>query len=324
MRYNTCVNNFDFDIEFKSLYEIRLKHAQDKDKIVYYDYLMYKRGSGWCTGLLNDDWRRPCKIKRAKYNAEFLKNLPNYYFLGFPIKELLKSPYSDGLCHACAVALSLYFDEFEIITCDLTNYTAYYNKHSEDRKREQYEHSFILVNIDNKKYVIDSTWGIITDYNTYKHIFGVKNVRTLSSNELKNNIIYQYIKERKNIKGPDIYNDEYSKEIHKYMAMCENYKNPDNKHLEDFISRCLFRTSNSTCMWNIMSSRETKVMIDYQIDYPDKNMLSIVDDEHDFLIESPYKDTIERNKRVLESYHSKKKKSLKEKVLTLFDDIIEY
>ena len=68
MRYNTYTNNFfDFDIEFKSLYEIRLKHAQDKDKIVYYDYLMYKRGAGWWTGLINSDWRRPCKIKFTRF-----------------------------------------------------------------------------------------------------------------------------------------------------------------------------------------------------------------------------------------------------------------
>ena len=130
--------------ERKTLYEKRMKNAQDNDKVVFYDYLMYKRACGWWTGLINSDWNRPCKIERAKYHAAFLQNLPNYYFLGFPIKELLKSCYSGGYCHACAVALSLCFDDFEIVTCNLKNYADHYNQKS-DRKINGFEHTFIIV-----------------------------------------------------------------------------------------------------------------------------------------------------------------------------------
>lgn len=77
-----------------TLCEERMKEVKDNDKVVFYDYLLYKRESGWLAGIFNDDWYRPKKIQIANYNGSFFRNLPEYYFLGFSIKELLKLYYS--------------------------------------------------------------------------------------------------------------------------------------------------------------------------------------------------------------------------------------
>ena len=70
-------------------FELKLQNAQQNDEIVYYDYLLYKSAVGWYIGEKQKSWHRPFDIKKAKYNADFLQHLSNYYFLGFPIKELL-------------------------------------------------------------------------------------------------------------------------------------------------------------------------------------------------------------------------------------------
>ena len=294
-----------------TLYEIKYNEAQLNDKIVYYDYLLYKEAICW-KSFINNDWHRPLQIKRAMYNGKFLNKLPNYYFLGFPIKELIKSNYSSGLCHSCAVALSLCFDNFEIITCNLSNYADHYKEKTKNNTNE-FEHTFLIININNQKVVVDTTWGIITDFNTYNQIFGLKNIRVISSNELASNDIYQYIKNRKDIKWR-LYNDEYEEEINKYMTMVRNYRNSNNKQLEDFIRRCLLTTSNNNVMYDLMQSHELKGIISYHIDYPNFNMMSLIDDEHDFLVDSANEETRKRNKQVLENYYNKEEEKSKIKV----------
>ena len=311
-----------------TLYEIKLKEAELSDKIIYYDYIHYKRAAGWKSGLINSDWYRPYKIKRAKYTP-FLYNLPDYYFLGFPIKEMLKYRNAAGICHACAVALSLYFDEFEIVTCNLENYVDHCNEKNHKLKDNKFEHTFLVINLNNKKCVIDTTWGMITDYDTYISIFAPNSIKTIPSKDLENNAIYKFLKENKSIEGPDEVSEakenqeyiEYKNMIHKYMNMCETYKNPDNKHLQDFINRCLYKTSNSSCIWDL----RLDLYYDHnKIEYPSHDLFSLIDDEHDFLLESQYKDTIERNKRVLESYHNiEEKVSLKQKILEKIKNIIQ-
>lgn len=326
--------------EKKTLYEKRMKHVQETDRVIFYDYLMYKRAAGWWTGLINSDWHRPYKIKRAKYYAGFLQNLPEYYFLGFPIRELLKSCYSKGYCHACAVALSLYFDDFEIITCNLANYVDYYNQKS-DRKIKEFEHTFIIVYLDGKKTVIDTTSGIITDFDTYKYIFSINKIRSISSEELKNTEIYQYIKSFKEYPGAPLgFNEVYDEEkkewlpteeelkyrniIEEYMDMYKKYSNSNNKNLEDFINRCLFKTCNNHCLWKLRTSLQCKPIIDYQIQYPITNLFSLIDDEFDLILDSPYKNTKVRNTKVLENYHKEitpQKASFKQKILELVGKI---
>lgn len=47
-------------------YEKLIEEAQNADKVVYYDYLLYKRASGWFTGLINSDWHRPEGYQKSK------------------------------------------------------------------------------------------------------------------------------------------------------------------------------------------------------------------------------------------------------------------
>ena len=63
----------------KTKFERNLELAQENDKVVYYDYISYKRDADLWTGLRNDDWNMITIIQKAKYNGEFLNNLPNYY-----------------------------------------------------------------------------------------------------------------------------------------------------------------------------------------------------------------------------------------------------
>ena len=309
-----------------TLFEERLTEMLNEDKIIYYDYLLYKRASGWYTIWINDDWHRPAEIKKARYKTEFLQKIPNYYFLGIPIKELMKSTESNGYCHACAVALSLCFDKFSIITCNLKNYAEHCiskssNSLEDYKKIPEFEHTFLVIDIDNKKTVIDTTFGFITDLETYNYIFQINNVRTLSSEKLKNTEIYKFIESRKSVEGPT-YEDDlkdtetylmYSKEIHEYMEMCKNYKNNKDKHLEDFFSRCLYRTSNNYCLWDWRTGLHFK-SCNHRYKYPTHDMFSLEDDEFDENLYSVFEKTNEENKKVLENYHKGEKKKNQNKI----------
>ena len=314
-----------------TLFEERLTEMHNQDKIIYYDYLLYKRAVGWWTIWNNDDWHRPTKIKRARYKSEFLQKIPNYYFLGIPVKELIKSTLSNGYCHACAVALSLCFDDFSIITCNLKNYAEHCISKSGDslddyEKLPEFEHTFLVIDIENKKTVIDTSFGFITDLETYNYIFQIDNVRMLSSKELKNTEIYKFIENRKLLEGPTYEDDlketeayqKYSKEIHKYMETCKNYKNNNDTHLEDFFSRCLYRTSNNYCLWSWRTGLHFK-HCNHRYKYPTHDMFSLEDDEFDENLYSEKEKTIQQNKEVLENYHKKESKQniFKTKVLKL-------
>lgn len=307
----------------KTKFEKNLEWAQEKEKIVYYDYLNYKRGAGWWTGVRNDDWHRPTIIKKAKYQGEFLNSLLDYYFLGLPIKELLKTCCSNGYCHACSIALSFYFNDFEIITCNLRNYQEHYAVKTNDVSViDEYEHTFLLVDLENERTVIDTTFGFITDWETYKFIFNPNKIRTITSEQLKSVDAYQYIRLLKDYKMDlNCFQEKYLKEnneriktfdekefdeiICKYMDMCKNYTNNENFHLQDFINRCLLKNSNSNSCWHL------KVYIEYksELEYPKMSLSSLVDDEFDERLDGVYKDTIERNKRVLENYHNEQVES---------------
>lgn len=95
------------------------------------------------------------------------------------------------------------------------------------------------------------------------------------------------------------------------MTMCMNYKNSNNKHIEDFIRRCLLTTSNNNVMYDLIQSYELKGIINYHIDYPNFNMMSLVDDEHDFLVDSTNEETKKRNKQVLDNYYNQKEEKCK-------------
>lgn len=299
-------------------FEEKMKLANEEEKIVYYDYLNYKIAAGWRDGFISGDWTRPTVIKKAKYNGEFLDKLPDYYFLGIPIKELLKITYSEGHCHACAVALSLYFDDFEIMTCNLKNYAEYCTIKS-GKQMKDYEHTVLLTNMNDKQIVIDTTFGFITDIDTYKNIFNPNEIRIITKKELEETIVYQHIKSLINYKGSPVgFNETYDKDknkyvptfeesryrenIHRHMEMCSNYVNSNNEHLQDFIRRCLFRTSNSHTFWDWKGNLEFKHG-NLKYEYPIIKLSSLEDDEFDHNLYSTRKETIERNNKVLENYH---------------------
>ena len=316
-------------------FEEKMKLANEEEKIVYYDYLNYKIAAGWRDGFISGDWTRPTVIKKAKYNGEFLDKLPDYYFLGIPIKELLKITYSEGRCHSCAVALSLYFDDFEIMTCNLKNYAEYCTIKS-GKQIKDYEHTVLLTDMNNKKIVIDTTFGFITDIDTYKNIFDPNKIRIITKKELEETIVYQHIKSLINYKGSPVgFNEKYDKEkgkwvpideeikytetIQKHMEMCSNYVNSNNEHLQDFIRRCLFRTSNNHTFWDWKGNLEFKHG-NLKYVYPTIKLSSLEDDEFDYNLYSTRKETIEKNNRVLENYH--KPQIIEEQLTLSFKDKI--
>ena len=201
----------------------------------------------------------------------------------------------------------------------MKNYAEHYTIKSKNsfygsQELDEYEHTVLLIDLDGKKTVIDTTFGFVTDYETYQKIFNPNKIRIITSEQLKEVESYQYIKSLKNykldlkwfhyVKKDDewITSDEekeYDKIIHDYMDMCKNYINSENPHLQDFMNRCLFRTSNSTSHWNWRNHLE----YGEELEYPPIALLSLADDEFDDRLDGAWKDTIERNKRVLENYH---------------------
>ena len=219
-----------------SKYEKELKKALNCNKIIFYDYIQYKKASGWKINLTEKSLKEPTIIQKAKYNGKFLNKLPNYYYLGIPIKELLKTEYSNGCCHACILALSTYFKEFEIITCNLKLYAKHYDEVTKSRNNT-FKHSFLLLNINNKKIVIDTTFGLITDLQTYNKIFEPNNIKIITSEDLNKTNIYNYIKHFKKYKLNSI--DNECSIIKEFFKLCNNYSNKYNPTLEDFINRCI-------------------------------------------------------------------------------------
>ena len=294
-------------------FEENMKTAQENDKIIFYDYIQYKKAVGWFTNFSEIDWNRPEQIKRAKYDANFIFNLPNYYFFGLPIKEIIKSDYSNCECHTCSIALSLCFNDFKIITCNLQNYVEYYNKNNIDYI-EEFTHTILLVNLENKKVVIDTTFGIITDIQTYNYIFNMKDVNIIFSEELKKTEVYKYIEDRKlinNIKKQE-------KEVWEYMSLCCTYKDEHNKQLEEFINEHLLNNLNNSVVKYWIKKLE------FKFEYPKESMISTNDDEFDFTLDGDKEETIKRNKIVLEKYHNEKEveKSSK-KVLSLINRLLK-
>ena len=293
-------------------FEEKFKKAQDEDKIIYYDYIMYKRALGWQTGFINDDWLRPTFINRARYDASFLVELPNYYFLGFPVKEIIKSSYANGRCHACSLALSLCFKNFTIITANLKAYLDFYNRHFLD-KLDEFEHTFLLTKIKGKNKVIDTTFGLITSLETYDFIFTLDNIRKIDSSTMQNLIIYQDLLKQINYIGPS-YDEEIKQNIayRKYYENWQKLENSwqnfkhENKNVETFINRCLYNSIRFSSLDDLRYCLEYKPLKEMKITYPKKNMISLKDDQNDELLDGYFEDTKAQNAQILLKLKSKK------------------
>lgn len=253
-------------------YEENLLNAQDEDRVVFYDYNVYRKRAKALNGVAN--------IQRAIYNADFLESLPNYYFLGLPIKELLKEYFSNGSCHLCAVALSLCFDECEIITCNLDNYALYLGC-------ERYEHSVILVKLNGEEKIIDSTFCLITDLETYRDIFSPNDIRVLRKEEIEGVSVYRLLDSLKDSyiappdedvglrkKEPTLVEKKYQELLKYYDELCLSYSNDDNPHLTDFIRRCLIRNAGSFVQKSLRGSLQYN-----SFDYPKNNLCSLEDSD---------------------------------------------
>lgn len=293
------------------LYKQRLEEAQNNDKVLYFDYINYKLACGWFQLITRTDWHRPQEIKEAKYDGTFLENLPKYYFLGIPFNKLFRFEYSCRNCHSMALALSMCFDEFEIVTANLKNYWDYYYSQTYS-KIGKFEHTFLVVTIADKKMVIDTTWGLITDLETYDYIFDLQDIKTISSNEIKETDVYKFMQENKYLKGPSFESERikdeeyqnYEKMIYRHMDLCKNYKNENNPHLEDFLNRCIYKTSNISTVdhWRMNQEFEYRRVFTY----PKVKMHSLEDDEFDYNLRSSEEETNKRNQEIVESYHKPK------------------
>lgn len=76
----------------------------------------------------------------------------------------------------------------------------------------------MLINLDGKKTVIDTTFGFITDYDTYKIIFDPNKIRIITSKQLEKVQPYQYIKSLKNYTGAPLgFNELYNEEKNGFL-----------------------------------------------------------------------------------------------------------
>lgn len=280
----------------------KLLDAQNKDKIIYYDYIAYKRAAGWLSGIYEDDWYRPLNIKRAKYFAEFINKLPECYFMGNDVKDLIKTMHSKNISSISSLALSLCFDEFEICTCNL--------KMSMESIVNEYLHTYLVLKIDEKKYVVDTEYGLITDENTYKDVFGIEDEIHISSNEFKKTNIYKYLIENSYKKAPS-YEDEinetneyflYKNKNDSFIKMCKEFKSSSNIKLNKFINNILYNSLKTEFITNIRSN----IYLNFgnsKVEYPKNNMISIIDDEIDNTLYGRTTDAIANNEKVLNNYH---------------------
>lgn len=313
----------------RTIFNEKFDRAVENEKIIFYDYLEYKRYIGWSTFGFNDDWQRPSSLEYAVYNADYISSLPNIYYLGISVKDIIRSSWSNGRCHACSVGLSLCYDDFKLVTCNLKNYAEYYNVNTEPVYVEcydeadmiaskKYEHTFLVL---EDKTVIDTTFGILTDIDTYEDVFGVENKKIVTKDEIKNTKIYKFLLQHKDLIAPPYWcpcNDKEKKIqqdfediIKEYIEGCKNYKNEDNVHLQDFISRCLYRTTHQDCVDDWISNMDKK-FINHR-DYPRRNMVSIIDDINDEFLYSKYAKTqlknIETKKKYIDDMNEKEEKN---------------
>ena len=195
----------------------------------------------------------------SKYDPSFLRNLPCLYFLGLPIKEIIKSDYSNTLCHALSLAIGMCFDEYEVVTANLKNYNEYRNIKLDENSPE-FNHSFTVVKLNGKKKVIDPVIGITTEEETYNDIYGVQIKFRLNKKALENVPSIKYIAVNLNNICPML--DEhgtpeeikaYRENLRTYNAMCLDYENPNDYSLEYFVKRCLSATTSFGVISNLIN-----------------------------------------------------------------------
>lgn len=238
---------------FASAYEKQMKKACKLGKVKFYDKSNYDDHMD----LLFEDCENP-----EACDDKFLKALPDYNFLGIPIKRLIQNDCSNGCCYSSILMLSLCFEEFKIVTANLDNYADYYKIHGE--KNTDYKHCYLLLLND---IVIDTTFGIICKKDVYIKIFKPSNCKYISNEDLKDNKLYQYLQSLKNstydVIFPQFVNikldkaidtDEYWNLFYDWQEKCLAYRNENNSHIENYFKEHIARTSNPNILWEWMLS----------------------------------------------------------------------
>ena len=233
---------------FASQYEKQMKRACELGKIKFYDKYNYDSHMN----LLFQNKDNPDVL-----DENFVSVLPNYTFLGIPIKRLVQHDCSNGYCYSIVLALSLCFDDFKIVTAELDNYAEYYRNHGH---KTNYKHCFLLLPNDT---VVDTTFGIVCPKEIYAKIFKPSSCKYITSEELKDCDLYQYIQELKTstydkifpqFKNVELGNamdtDEYWNFFMEWQNKNLAYKNLQNSNMEDYFTKHISRTSNPHCLWN--------------------------------------------------------------------------
>jgi len=257
MKIRNIIEKIIDDYQFKegifaSKYEKKMKKACELDKVKFYDKENYE---AQMKQLFN------VEEKPNVFDENLINSLPDYNFLGIPVKRLIQHDCSNGYCYSIILALSLCFDNFKIVTAELDNYEKYYQNHG---YIATYKHCFLLLP-DNT--VVDTTFGIICDKDVYAKIFKPSSCQYISSEELTDCELYQYLQSLKrntyDMFFPKFKNtsldkaldsDEYWNLFMEWQDRNLAYKNPQNEIMEDYFSKRISRTSNPHCLWDWMCS----------------------------------------------------------------------
>lgn len=242
-----------------------------EDKIIYYDIDSYSKFDLYME-LEND-------YPSVTFDRSLIENLPDIYFFGINIKDYLNHTFSNGRCHLCSFLLSLCFPDCKIVNGNLKEYVKHNNlRASYANKWHDFNHSFIVVNINNVEYVIDSTFGFIVDFASYKELFDLKIDFEIDGQSLKSNNIYNYCLTNKN--NHIIANDN---EINKFINKCQNFKS-DNNNLQIFLSEYILYSLK------YLSNDE----LNYFIDYINKKKIQLNNDAYYLLLQNNSKTRIRK------------------------------
>jgi len=236
---------------FASQYEKQIKIACELENLKFYDKENYERHMKY---FFSKNGSYP-----NIYDQSLLKSLPEYNFLGIPIKRLIQHDCSNGYCYSMVLALSLCFNNFTIVTANLENYS----KYCQNKGRNwTFNHCFLMLPNNT---IIDTTFGIVCDKDIYSKIYNPQSCKYITNEDLKDNKLYQYISSLKNSTYDAIFPQLKDKPLGEaidtnlywdFFMDWQNknieYKNDENKHIEDYFTKHISRTSNPNCLWQWM------------------------------------------------------------------------
>lgn len=224
-----------------------------------------------------------------KFDNSLIESLPNYGFLGLPVKEIIKNYISNGNCYLSAVALSLLFEKtenapyknFRVVNCDLNGYLNYINDINHNYSgRKDFDHSFFVFEMNGRDIVIDASFGIIMEYDTYKDIFGTQYIKEFSVEELKETEVYRFLENNKgfiisSLQDKDLLDENKNKQdenkfyelINQHSKLCENFNSYENFYLTFFITKRLLSCSNTGKLYSIFMDMKNKVYSDKNLDF---------------------------------------------------------